>query len=101
MSSPTPEYMHFYDVRLNAPVKKTFGLKNVTSVPITILRTASKDSQLTILTHPKKKLKPGEVTKLVVSLTLRRLNYMQGEIEIVTNFKPSPIVTLGYNAVGK
>ncbi len=99
--APTPDYMYFYDVKLNAPVKKSFELKNVTKVPITILKATSKESMLAIVTPPKKTLKPGEVTKMVVSLTPRQLNYMQGEIELVTNFKPSPVVTLGYNAVGK
>jgi hypothetical protein len=98
---PKPEYMYFYNVKTDSAVRKTFELKNVTSEEVTIVKVKSKDPQLSIVRQPKKVLKPGEVTRLVVSLKARQTGYLQGELELTTNFKPSPIVTLGFNAVGK
>ena len=98
---PDPEYMYFYNVKVDSASTKTFRLKNVTSETVTILNVKSKDSQLSIVRQPKKVLKPGEETHLVVSLKPHQTGYLPGELELATSFKPSPIVTLGFNAVGK
>ena len=89
------------NVKVDSASTKTFRLKNVTSETVTILNVKSKDPQLSVVRHPKKVLKPGEETRLIVSLKPHQTGYVQGELELATSFKPSPIITLGFNAVGK
>lgn len=93
----TPQFLYFNKVRIDSPVTKSLRLKNTTSVSITILKATSKDSQLTVQLL-QNKLKPGEETDMLTTLAPKKTGYIQGEIELKTDFEPYPVVSVGFNA---
>ena len=91
-----PQFLYFKKVKVDSPVTKSFRLKNTTSVSITILKVVSKDSQLTVQLR-QNKLGPGEETELEATLTPKKTGYIQGGIELTTDFNPYPLLLFSFN----
>ncbi len=93
-----PRFIYFGRVKKDSVLTKTVQLENTTKETITILSLTPKDSQLTSISIGKKTLKPGEITELKATFCRKASDYIQGEIEIQTDYKPYPLLSLGFNS---
>ena len=96
-----PQFLYYGEMKVDSTVVKSMRLQNATSVTVTILSVMPKDSQLTNVQIGQKTLKPGEETDLTAAFHPKQAGYVQGAIELQTDYTPYPLLSVNFNGMAK
>jgi len=94
----TPDYLLFYNVKIDSPSTQKIKVKNVSQKRLRILKLVSGDSALKARIV-KKDLKMNEETDLVGTFYPNRVGTIEGEVILQTDSKKQPRVPIRFIAV--
>lgn len=96
----TPEYLIFYNVRIDSPMTVTMRVQNTSGATLKILGLTSDDRSLNAR-FAKRTLKKNESTDLVATYTPAKEGTIEGELNIKTNSRKQPTIPLKFIAVAR
>ena len=93
----SPQFLTFVDYKIDSPMTRTVKLKNTLSSDVAFTKVVSTDPQVAGELR-KKRLRPGEETELGVKFIPKKSGWFEGTINLITDFKEVPVITISFNA---